>query len=330
MFRGNELKRNSGYSLISVLVATAIVSIALSGVMFIVDLITTTVARNKAEDNVEGAVRTIQGIVANRDLCNNALRDTDAGTRIRYNPVGCATVEVPVPRIYLQSQDNDPNATQVLSTGGTVGFGYRVRRMALRERVACQGRGEITADGIIKKTYAAELVLEFEGDGTQTTVGALRARTVPISVVTHPGPDGALETADDVIDRCYQDSSAQYLCEQLGGSYSPTGGCVAILRGADISCQSILAGSVNDCPPDPPGQPANVCCQRFYYVVGFANVNLTRPNARPLCKCQRICRVTTGASVCPAYIGGPGTVAVGPGAGPGAGPGQTGEVRRQQ
>lgn len=299
------MRRSPGFSVISVLVATAIVSIALSGVLFVVDLIATTVARNNAEDAIEAAVRTVQGIVTNRDLCNNALRGANGSDKIEFFPVGCGVTEVPFSRLLLQKTDDGSRATMVLNTGGNIGFGFRVSRMAIREKVPCEGRGTINVEGGSYRTYAAELVLEFTGDGSRRTLGGMRARTVPINIVTAPGPDNALNTPDDVIDRCYQDTSTQHLCEQLGGSYEPTGGCRAILQATDMDCQANLAGQTGDCPPSP-DPSTNVRCQNFYYVVGFDSNNATRPNVRPLCKCQKICRYGTGA--------------VGPGPGPGPSP----------
>lgn len=314
--RRAELKRSPGFSVISVLVATAIVSIALSGVLFVVDLIATTVARNNAEDAIEAAVRTVQGIVTNRDLCNNALRGANGSDKIEFNPVGCGVTEVNVNRILLQKTDDGSRATMVLNTGGNVGFGFRVSRMFIREKVPCEGRGTINVENGSYRTYAAELVMEFTGDGSRRTLGGVRSRAVPINIVTAPGPDSALGTPDDVIDRCYQDTSTQHLCEQLGGSYEPQGGCRAILQATDIDCQFQLAGKPGeDCPPAP--DPAtNVRCQNFYYVVGFGDVtNATRPNARPICKCQRICRYGTGP-VPPPGPGAPGA----PGGFPSSGP----------
>lgn len=324
------LKRSLGYSLVSVLVATAIVSIALSGVLYVVDMIASTVARSNAEDNVEAAVKTVQGIVANRDLCNNALRGANAADKVEFNPVGCAASTVPIPRVYLQRQDNEANATLVLSNGGAVGFGSRVDQMFLRERVPCQGRGQVRIGTVNMTTYATELVIVFGGDGSGRTTGGMRSRSVPISVVTHPGPDGVPATGDDYIDRCYQDSSSQYLCEQLGGSYTAGGGCRAVLQATDVDCRQQLAGRPEDCPDSEPNVdvPNNVRCQNFYYVVGFQNdpANPDRPNSRPICRCQRICRMGTGTGSGGAGPGaGPGP-GPGPGAGPGGGPGGGGSA----
>lgn len=289
MMAGAGVKRSAGYSLITVLIATAIVSITLAAVLFIVDMVSTAIARSSATDQIESAIRTVQGMVSSRDLCDNALRMNSASQMVPFNPGNPATpnYEAPINRIYLQKEDNEPGSTAVLMRGGQVGVGYTVNNISLRERVAGQGRGTLTLGAVTYGTYAAEIVIDiFGGSG-------MRRRSIPYNAVVHPGGDNVLYSGDDYVFKCYQDSSVQYLCEQLGGTY--VGGvCNGVLSDTEVNCKGQLeaAGVAGgDCPDDPVG----IQCDDIYYVVGFT-LNTPGENSRPICRCQKVCRAGTTIS----------------------------------
>lgn len=280
------LKRESGYSLITVLIALAITSALLTAILLIVDMVSKAVSRHAATDNIEAAVRTVRSILANRDLCDNALRQNSATAKVLFNPpsgAGAANYTQDVERVYLQNSDGEPGATVVLSRGGMMGVGYSVQRMFVKERVPDRARGTVLLDGVTYATYAAELAIEFVGG-----VG-MRRRSTPFNAVVHPGPDNVLHTGDDYIAHCYADASVQYMCEQLGGTYVD-GNCQNILATTNINCRMKLQGRAGDCPADPP----NVTCDNLYYVVGFI-LDGSSVNATPECRCQKICRPGTRA-----------------------------------
>lgn len=276
--------------------ATAIASVLLTVVLIMVDEVANSISRNSASDNIEGAIRTIQGIVANRDLCDNALRGADAATRIAFNPTPVpgpytnAADNLNVGSIYMQRTHNQAGATVILRQGAPMGLGFAVQSIILREKVPGQGRGTLILSGVSHNTYAAELAILINGPA-----GSMRLRTIPFNAVT--------DSATNQIVRCYQDSSIQFLCEQLGGTYVG-GACQNILETTNIDCKTELQGTPGDCG----ATPANVTCENLYYVEGFT-VDGSAVNATPQCRCQKVCRAGTG-------VGG---VGGGLGAGPGAG-----------
>ncbi len=306
------MNRSAGYSIVTVLMATAIASVMLVAILFIVDIVSTTIARNTAVDNIEAAMRTIQGIVANRDLCDNALRLNSPVQKVPFlpnDPPATPPTEAPINRIYLQRSDGEAGATIVLSRGGTIGPGYTVQNIALRERNQGNGRGQIALEGVNMRTYAAEIVIDIRGGP------GMKRRTIPYNVVVHP--------TGDVVHRCYQDSSVEFLCEQLGGTYQG-GTCQGILSETESDCLTLLRAegpppAGNDCPADPP-LSEGLQCDNVYYVAGFS-IDGPDINSKPICRCQKVCRTGTsniGGSV--ATPSGPGpTSPSGPVATPGPG-----------
>lgn len=286
------MKRQKGYSLVSVLVATAIVGIALAGVLFVVDLVSSTVARNAATNEVEAAIRTVQSIVAGKELCDNALRGATSSTYVTFNPGNAPYPALParnegtIDNIFLQRSNGEAGATRILFTGMTIGLGYRVQRMAIAERVPGQGRGVLNLSGTDYETYAAEIIIEFVNLAGGHTSG-MRTRMIPINIVVNRGGDGTARTADDQIVRCYQDSSVQYLCEQLGGTYQ-NGNCVGVLSDTQADCRAQLNGQAGDCPDN--ANP-NIECNKIYYVAGFNSGGAN--DSRPQCRCQLVCRQGT-------------------------------------
>jgi hypothetical protein len=277
-------------SVVSVLIATAIVGVTIVGVLAVIDQLTAAIARNNATQTIEAAIRTVQGIVANKDLCDNALRLDSPSQKLQW-PVTVGNDPprtIPVRRIYAQSADNQSaDNTMVLRVGGTIAPGYTVSLIELRERRDRDGNATAAARGTLAiggsggaaaaidySTYSAELVIRITGPNTT------HERTIPYNPVVHP--------TSRFIDKCYQDSSAAYLCEQLGGTYDTANGtCSQALQAVEIDCRTQLSGNSGDCPSADP--PNDIRCTNVYYVAGFEHLGTTGETVKPVCRCQRTC-----------------------------------------
>ncbi len=284
-----KTKKNRGVSMISMLFAMAITGVLIVAVMLIVDQVTRAIARNNANDLVEVAVRTIQGIVTNKDLCDNALRGAGPNAKLNFN----GGPDIPVDRIYAQTSADivAGRNTLVLRNGSNIGAGYRVEEMVFGKRPGDVGQ-PLTVGGVAYTTYAGQIRIRITGGGS------MRDRFIPYNAVVND--------AGNSIDRCYQDSSVQFMCEQLGGSWDAAAGqCTRLLNKIQTDCRVVLGPNPPSCPL---GDPPATKCTKLFFISGF------NPDGTPQCNCQKVC---VGAPAGPATAG----PAPGPGPGPAPGPG---------
>lgn len=295
--------------MIGVLIATAITGVMVVTILILVDQVSKSISRSNGLDAIESAVRTVQGIIANKDLCDNALRGANSSLRITFNcpPATPNCNPVDVQNIYAQ-RVNSNSVTSVLRKNQNLGSGITVTSITFSERVDNVGRGTMILNGVTHYTFAGQIALRFGG-----TSFSQRDRIIPYNAV--------VSTVDNTIQRCYQDSSVQYMCEQLGGSYDVSNGnCTGLLSATDLpDCQADLAGKPGDC--DTTAIP-NASCTNLYYLAGFnpGGGGTGNLNATPLCRCQRICIGTGGGGGSAAASGATGATATGSPVGGAVGP----------
>ncbi|MGE4131402.1 MAG: hypothetical protein AB7F86_07170 [Bdellovibrionales bacterium] len=331
------LGQATGYSLVSVLVASALLGFVVVGVTSLIDTVTKAMARASITQVVEAAVRSVQAVVANEELCGNALRGPGgSGDRLVYLPANWGT-DLPVDSIYVQRRSADPNATLLLKVGQSVSdpaspTGRILVKSAadggivFRERVPGQGRLRVEqSPGRFLTVMEGEIVIRFDvatgaGAGGNNTVtnplvlsgGAIREKRIPYNAV--------IDESTNRLTKCYQESAQEAICLQLGGTYvanAPAGQnrCQRLLKpfdfpdcGAPVADGGIQGDATLDCPGTSPGTPPE-SCTKFYFVEGYRQHLNTDAAAEPICRCQWICMKQA-----------PGATPAAPGPGPGPGP----------
>jgi len=320
-------KRERGFTLISVLITTAIGGILAALILGLVDQASRMLVRGSALDVYEGVMRTTSGLLANKEYCGNALRGATPATQIVYNvhdnPVGPPPGgnEVNITNIYIQANPNpnhpivdvysNPGATALVSTvaGSSLNNIYgnvRVNYIRFREKERAVGRSILRFNGLDYVVYRGEI--EIDVTGLSSTGGGTVRRRIPYHAVVHP--------VNRTIDGCYvQDSSVDYMCRSLGGTFNNvTQTCDNInANPAAINCQA-ECNPTNVAPPGPSAPTARCqdapamtdCdtpsgpgfqCVPMYYVKGFNVVTAgASTTADPICGCQRLCWTSSGAT----------------------------------
>lgn len=313
------MRRPSGFTLVSVLVTTAISGILAVLILAIVDNAAKVMVRGNALEAFEGIMRTTASVLANKTYCDHALRGANPATKIVYNvqdnPVGPPPGgnEVEIQNIYVQGDPNphpiiynysNPNATAIVSrvAGSTLSNVYssaRVNYIRFRERNRGVGRSKFVYNGVEYDVYLGEV--EIDVGGLSATPGGTIRRRIPYTAVVHP--------TNRTIDGCFQqDTSVNQLCRAMDGTYDPNSGtCTEVNQLANpIDCAyqcdpasgnpsaptALCPGGMTDCPP-------SATCIKMFYVAGFdytpGSTNNDPSRSDPVCACKNICW-TAGAS----------------------------------
>jgi hypothetical protein len=313
-----------GFSLISVLIASAVTGILALIIMTVIDHTTRVMVRGNAQDALDGMVRTVTAVLNNRDLCNRALRGAGVNTLIDYTLLTANAVppanEVNIARIYI---NHPPPSTVppniILQLNQQIFSGIRVGAIIFREIQPGVGRGEYRASTGNQRTYAGEVVIRL-GDPNRQLLGGTLERRIPVTVrAWDVNGDGF-----DEIDGCLVHSDqVEVMCRSMGGTFEPASKtCTGMNPAGNTNCQTECnnnagGGGTGPCPgglttckdPDPnPGVANWIYCYRIYVAKGI-NVPVGGGSAVPACQCQMICyRGTDGGGAAAA-------AAVNPGAG---------------
>ncbi len=297
----------AGYSLVSVMVVTALGGIVAVMIMSLIDNVTKVMVRGNVADALEGTVRTVAAVLGSPDQCHFALRGATSGDKIVYNvqdnPPGPPPGgnEVDIENIFAQNADATVGATPVIST--TVGSslsmlsgGVVITSIRFRERTRQVGRGSIRRDGATYDTYAGEIEIVATPPG-----GAAMRRVLPYTAV--------VDRTTRTIEFCYiRDTSMQNLCEQMGGTYDPENGtCEAMINAGTVRCDNVCAGVTDVVPVPPEFQAGGYCvqgcpavinmhpddgCVRLFHLLGFdydPPAGSFGARSWPMCACTPIC-----------------------------------------
>lgn len=309
------MKRNSGYSLISVLVVTAIGGVLAVAIMALIDNMSRVMVRANVAGVVEHTIGTVASILGNAEYCDNSLRGAGPGDKLVYNvqdnPVGPPPGgnEIEIQNIFAQEVDNTPGATAVISTvaGNPLSFlggGSRVQSIRFRERSRGVGRGRVQKDGLMFDSYAGEIELMINAPG-----GTI-VRVIPLTVI--------VDETTRVIEGCYvRDRTIQALCNSMGGTFDPANGsCREMINPVTVDCQGVCSGlaapympgsQYPDAPVNPPrrgGYCARVCDDTgagsslekavpVYHLLGFRTISHAggpdgAATSAPICACTTV------------------------------------------
>lgn len=310
------MRSRSGYSLVSVLVVTAIGGIVAVMIMALIDNVTKVMMRGNVTDAFEGSVRTVAGVLSNPDYCDNALRGTNPGDRIVYplavanNPVGPPPGgnEVEIQNIFAQKDADTPGATALMSSivGNSLSMmsgGVSISSIRFRERTRQVGRGVMRRHGVDYDSYAGEIEIMINAPGGAVPGGVIR-RTIPYN----PFVD---RTTREIVGCYTRDRSVQELCVSMGGIFDEeNGSCEAMINPRAVRCDNVCAGvrPTGGAPPHPPPHPPHykdggwcmIACEpyppgvrkvKLYHLLGFdyiSAVGTSPAQAVPLCACSVI------------------------------------------
>lgn len=314
------MRRQKGYSLISVLVVTAIGAVLTVAVMALIDNLSRLMLRARVVDALETTITTVATVLGNPQTCDNALRGAGPGDKIVYtvfdNPEGPPPGgnEVDIQNIFAQEADNTPGATAIISTiaGSELSRmgGGRVRSIRFREQRRAVGRGRLRKDGNVYNSYAGEVEIRV-----QTPTGMME-KVLPLTVIQDPNTF--------VIEGCYvRDRSMQALCNSMGGAYDPANGsCRQMMNRSPVNCEIVCSNGptgntayaggfcIRACGDTGLGSPLEKAVP-VYHVIGFEykrHVGGTgAATAMPICACTvvRYNTPTPAPPVSPAPIAPP-------------------------
>lgn len=292
---------SSGYSVLEILVVTAIGGVIAVMIMAIIDNMTQVMVRGNVVESLEGTFRTVSGVLTNTRLCSNSLRGPGGpGDKLTWDPD--SVPELTISEIYSQESDNTPGAAPILSAvpGNSLSRiygGVSVTSIKLREKTPGVGRGTLRQNGIVYTTIAAEIEIMVSAPGGAIAGGVVR-RVIPYTALVNP--------VGGAIDGCYvRDNAVQTLCNSMGGTYNNlSGNCKELINPTKVECDQVCndptqtgnylsngGRCVQNCPPGA-GTPGSKCI-RLDHLLGFEYVAPATQNdpatSRPLCACTRVC-----------------------------------------
>lgn len=264
-------------TLVSVLIASALIGMLAVILATLFGTMAGYMNRSTTQTDIDQAVSYIYGILADRNLCNNALRT--GGAKVNWNFASTPSRDVGEIRV-------DPNGTGgtiAIQTPKTFSPSLKLLSMSLREPDISKGEAGKVRTKIVKsgKTYdsiSARLVLNFETPKNMPG-GVLRERYINLTL--------GIDASTHDIEFCYPqaDTSLQeFTC--------------------DLATLNSQTAPYNrpDCP-DPAASPSTTYCTKLYYVSEFSDVG------KPICSCQLVCPPTVNVYTPP---GGGGSYAPGP------------------
>lgn len=307
-----------GFTLLSVLIATAVTGILAVIIMTIIDNTTRVMVRGNVQESFDGVSRTVASVLANRDLCDRAIRGAGINDLVTFNPPTAAEIT----NIFVAPLGGNPPPSSILFVNMPVFGDVRVSNIQFQELQTGVGRGTIQTSAGLRNTYKGEIIIRLANNANN--VGGSLVRRIPLSVVVNGG---------NQIEGCLLKSSEiQTLCASMGGTYDPgSKTCTNInpdgTTDCPAACDPIANGpAVSNPPPDDkcPGRhetcryPPNIDdfhCYRIYYVDGFRTDPANPGRSYPQCQCRAVCYFATSAGA--ATQSGPGatTSPVGPGSG---------------
>lgn len=299
------MNRSAGYSLISVVIVTAIGGIIAIMVMALIDNMTQVMVRGTATEAVDGVMSLISTTIGNPDTCGRALRGATATDKLAYtvqdNPVGPPPGgnEIDIPNIFVMRNDVDPPPTDPIasmvpgSTYSMFGGGVTVSSIRFREKRRGVGRTTMRKQGVDYNVYAGEIEVTVTAPAGALPGGSTR-RTIPYNPI--------VDTTTNLIEGCYvRDRSMQELCEAMSGEFrAEENTCEAMINSTNVSCSQVCGGvpdsggtCVQPCPPPPlPNPPGHGPHFKLFHVVGFDYIppSPTQPGATaiPRCACSII------------------------------------------
>lgn len=296
------MRNSKGFSLVSILVTTAIGGILAVVILTIIDTATRSMIRVTAMDNFESLIRTTAGVLANKQFCDNALRGATSADRIVYTVQESLPPnnEVTIQNIYIQPTNAAANATVIMSAvaGSSLSSVYgsiRVASIRFREKEKGVGRGVLTLNGVNYTTYRGEVEIRLTGLGTSGADTVSRRIPLTVYVDRRVG-----QPTSDQIMGCYQqDGSVEYLCTSMGGNFDAnTGICKNVNNTNPVDCSAecnnpgstICPDHMTNCGAAPPQQN----CLKVYYMAGFDYDNITKKTT-PICACRNACYSASGA-----------------------------------
>ncbi len=272
-----NVKSQRGMTLIGVLIAVAVMGIVAATLASIYEGMTRVMQRASIQSETDNLQRFVQGVLAQKGLCDHAIRASYNGAPIQWDPV--ATNSISVQMLQLWNLQADAVATRLVSAEQSVnpltGAQYnRITPALYVSSIKIQTR-DTNSDGtpeapsvtnVVKnngETWRAiplDVVIQFSGPGGSTPWlgGAFRARTIPIM--------GVFDTTSHLQE-----------CD------------VVVAENKQISCDLTRAvtdqgyGTSDNCPVVTcPGGPQKGIAV-IAYMDGFDN------NNQPKCNCQRVC-----------------------------------------
>jgi hypothetical protein len=278
----------AGITLISVLVAMAILSLLSLTLISIFGNMTNLVIRTNMTSDADNMIRYVQLLLSQSAICDNALVD-GAGAKLFW-PV--LTTPAPVDHIQVWSGSVVPAPTVAVKTGETLVPGLVVKKIWLRQPDPTLGEGQPNVQTSIQqngKTYtvtSAKVQFDFDPVAyAQVYGGAVASRSADVIVMVQ----STLGPLVGQVSYCYQGQKVQTI-------NSP---CTV---GTDL-----YTGSSNDIVTYPThlGDCAGPFpfpnCKALYYVVGFDDTG------KSICACKTTCADTgmagTGAGALPKAVG---------------------------
>jgi hypothetical protein len=302
------MNRN-GFTLISVLIASAITGIVAVIVMTIIDNTTRVMVRGSVQDNFDGLVRTATAVLANRDLCSQALRGADDTELVEFIPGAPANIT----NIFIKPLGaGAPAPVSILSVNQQVYGGFRIGSIQFNEIQAGVGQGNTRTPGGMRKTYKGEVIIRMADPpaGHSALHGGSLVRRIPLTAVV---------SDDDKIEGCLlQPGEVQSLCDSMGGTYDTnTKTCTNINSDGAIDCQTeCTTPPFTNCPERlttcmAPPDVDNYYCFRIFLMKGI-NTTATPGRAIPICECRSVCYFGTSEGTAIQSNGTAATVSPGP------------------
>ena len=268
------LRTNNGFTLIEVMIGLAILAaIALTfGSTFF--QIHNQSAKAEALMVVDNTTKAIQAIFANRDLCDNALRDSTNG-KITFTP---ATQPVEIGKIMYTSTLVPSQSSVAFTEKQRLSPNVILDSIYFAEQKPGFGESQIkigknsTFGNYVSGTYniyTGFLTLNFASPNDSATAGkTLPQRQIPLVVAAN---------ASNRIDYCYINLSQWELCIESGGDLDANGACTNTVYQKFVNKGDCTAANSTPCP--------HACPNPYdaYTVNGFNS------DGSPVCICQETC-----------------------------------------
>lgn len=262
------LKRNAGFTLIEVMIGVAIlgaVALTFGSVFFQIHKQSAKAEAFMVADNTAKAV---QAIFSNRDLCDNALRNSSGG-KVVFDP---ATQPVSVGRIMYTSALNPGQSTIGFTEKQKITPNVTLFSISFAEQKQGFGQSQILVNSVNYNVYTGYVTLTFAGPNDAATAGkSLPQRQIPLVVAVDPN--------SKTIEYCFLNLSLIQLCQQAGGQIdTATGRCTNTVY------QKVVNQTCG--PSNSTACPGTAGCFDAYIVDGF------KADGSPNCICQEVCSQT--------------------------------------